>query len=398
MLRRPWNLEAMRDMLCCKPSTEGDEDAQRDLGAHDGHVLKEPKRKGGRQAASEYRARLIEGFWRYKEKHFPDDRSFRPRASEGGPLVFAEHWALANVLVAPGTSEKQRQEVLLAVPRKHWHRWFRSMTSSQALSQSVFANLRALGKLEILAEIRDDDGQPVFAGPSGPEPRMTMEYQVTSLGEPRPTSVDAFFDGDYRIAVECKLAEAEVGYCSRPELKPNDAAYDREYCDGRYARQRRRAALCALTARGIKYWDHIPRLFKWSATQEHNPCPLRTTYQLVRNVLAACVREDGHLPANGGHAALLYDERNPAFCPGGKGHKAFAATRGALKEPARLRSCTWQTVVAHLALDDELAWLVGALREKYGLQANVALSRPCRTSSSFASSADACPGSGAICG
>ena len=48
------------------------------------------------------------------------------------------------------------------------------------------------------------------------------------------------------------------------------------------------------------------------------PCPLDGTYQLARNVLAACVRPDGTVDANGGHALVIYDDRNPAFLPGGE--------------------------------------------------------------------------------
>ena len=41
---------------------------------------------------------------------------------------------------------------------------------------------------------------------------------------------------------------------------------------------------------------------------------MRTTYQLVRNVLAVCVRsEKDNRDFKNGHAVLLYDERNPAF-------------------------------------------------------------------------------------
>ena len=35
-----------------------------------------------------------------------------------------------------------------------------------------------------------------------------------------------------------------------------------------------------------------PTLFVWSADRNMKPCPLDGTYQLARNVLAACVRPD----------------------------------------------------------------------------------------------------------
>ena len=53
-----------------------------------------------------------------------------------------------------------------------------------------------------------------------------MEYKIDYLGEPRRTSLDSYISGDYRIAIECKFTEAEVGSCSRPRLKPTDSNYE----------------------------------------------------------------------------------------------------------------------------------------------------------------------------
>jgi len=136
--------------------------------------------------------------------------------------------------------------------------------------------------------------------------------------------------------------------------------------DGTYTRQRGRRDRCALTERGIAYWQYIPKLLTWPAGTDMQPCPLRSTYQLVRNILAACVRRNGLLDL-AAHAALLYDARNPEFAEGGKGYLAWLAVRSALKNPALLRRCTWQELVACLRPDDELTWLTEALRSKYGL-------------------------------
>jgi hypothetical protein len=197
-------------------------------------------------------------------------------------------------------------------------------------------------------------------------PQLELEYEVNYLEEPRPTSVDALFDGQYRVAVECKLSESEVGSCSRPRLGPSDSNFESDHCDGTYTHQQGRRDRCALTERGIAYWRYIPKLLTWPADADMQPCPLRATYQLVRNILAACVRPNGDLdPA--GHAVLLYDARNPGFAKGGKGYLAWQAVRSALKNPVLLRCCTWQELVACLRRDVELNWLTEALRSKYGL-------------------------------
>jgi hypothetical protein len=329
----------------------------------------------GDGASADYRDRLRATFWRYREEQFAGrDELFDDRYQPGGaqPPVFKPENAHCTVLLRPGAASDEIEAVLSAVPTSAHHQWFRSMTSSQALAQSVFANLNWHGKLGLLADLRGEDRLPVF--PSGvvrprysPEtPIFDLEYHVNYLGEPRPTSVDVMLGDDYRVAVECKLSEAEIGSCSRPELGPSDSNYETDHCDGAYTRQRGRSERCALTERGITYWRYVPQLLTWPADADLPPCPLRSTYQLVRNILAACVRSDGTLD-QAGHAVLLYDGRNPDFAEGGQGHEAWQAVHSALKNPVLLRRCTWQELAACLRQDAELDWLTGALRNKYGL-------------------------------
>ena len=98
------------------------------------------------------------------------------------------------------------------------------------------------------------------------------------------------------------------------------------------------------------------------------PCPLDGTYQLARNVLAACVRPDGTVDAHGGHALVIYDDRNLAFLPGGEAARQWEAATGAFVRQPLLRRCSWQRLVAHLANDPDLVWLVNGLAAKYGIE------------------------------
>ena len=169
------------------------------------------------------------------------------------------------------------------------------------------------------------------------------------------------------MAIECKLLEHEVGTCSRPKLTIKDSNFERDYCDGTYTSQNGRKERCSLTDIGVLYWKYIPDLFTWNGNVNHVPRPLRENYQLVRNILAACVRPDGSVLPKKGHVVLVYDERNPAFQKGGKGYTAFEDTREALHEPQLLRKCSWQRIVNHLRCKDEFSWLVEQLELKYGL-------------------------------
>jgi hypothetical protein len=104
------------------------------------------------------------------------------------------------------------------------------MKSSQALAQSVFANLLALGKLHLLAGIKADDGDVAFFEVAPSVTAVTMEHTVAHLGEPTSTSVDVFLQGTHRVALECKFTEPETGTCSRPRLKIDST----DYCNGTY--------------------------------------------------------------------------------------------------------------------------------------------------------------------
>ncbi len=308
-----------------------------------------------------YMAKLVETMWRYREERFAGREELfdRDRRSGSRPPVFRRGYDEHNVIVQPGAPDEVNARVIAAVPAAGRHRWFRSMKSSQALVQSVFANLAVHDALDVLAGVTSDDGEPAF----GEAPRAAaLERRVDYLGEPTPTSVDVMVQGSGPVAVECKLTEWEVGSCSRPLADDEDP----RYCNGSYTHQNGRAARCQLTEIGVRYWEYVPRLFDWAADRDLRPCPLRFTFQLVRNVLAACVRADGTLdPA--GHALLVYDTRNPAFAEGGAGLRAWRETREHLEDPARLRRVSWQRLLRAVAERPGLGWLTGALAAKYGL-------------------------------
>jgi hypothetical protein len=111
----------------------------------------------------------------------------------------------------------------------------------------------------------------------------------------------------------------------------------------------------------------VSKLFKWSAETDHHKCPLKENYQLVRNILAACVREDGIVSQQNGHAVLIYDKRNPAFAEIGKGATAFRETYNALKDSQNIRKISWQTICSFMKQNKSLSWLTDAISDKYGI-------------------------------
>ncbi|MEO0026430.1 MAG: hypothetical protein ABIK54_06695 [candidate division WOR-3 bacterium] len=297
---------------------------------------------------SKYHGSLIQHFWNYVNNvQIPMSVLEQTQSKNPNrPPVFVAGERQRNLILPPDQS--RRESILQVLKGKHRHRWFPSMTSSQALTWSVFGALEEYGKLPLLSGI-------VAEKDFLQRCKCELEYKVNYLGERNPTRVDVMLtSSDYRVAIECKLSEDKIGPCSR----------SKKDCEGRHSRQRNRKARCPLSdAVGTKYWQHLAGLTTWTTEEGINHCPLRQTYQLVRTLLAACTSPDN----SSGHCVLLVDERNPVFQPGGKGREAFDSLRNGLKNPALLRLVTWQSVMERLRADGSLGWLVNGLQQKYGL-------------------------------
>ncbi len=188
-----------------------------------------------------------------------------------------------------------------------------------------------------------------------------------TLREPRPTSIDVLLAGPHRrVAIECKFTEPDFGTFSRPRLRPTDKSYAAQHCDRSYRSQAGRSARCALTGIGVQYWDHLPKLFAWSADRDHVPCPFGEVYQLARNALAAVVTSDGEVDPARGHALLVYDARNPAFGVGGKADRQWEDATAACLVPGLMRRLSWQRLLGFVSDAPELGWLIDGVRTKYG--------------------------------
>jgi hypothetical protein len=307
-----------------------------------------------------YRDKLISRFWNYKQARFAKEESLFEQGDnpQTRPPVFSKSEAGWNVLIAPDADLQKRRQVLEQLPKASRHRWFRSMTSTQALAQSIFGNLKAYDSVHFLKGLMDDQGLPLFDRAVLSAENVSMEHPVTTLNEPVPASIDIFLSGPYQVAIECALTEEDVGNCS---------AVTRAFCNGNYAVQMGRRERCYLTDKGLRYWECIPKVFSWGSNANHSPCPLHNTFQLVRRIFAASAGPDGKLSSKQGHAILIYDERNPAFRKGGKGFEAYESIRAALRYPTLLRKCSWQRLIKHMRSRSVLSWLTVELEKKYGL-------------------------------
>jgi hypothetical protein len=89
------------------------------------------------------------------------------------------------------------------------------------------------------------------------------------------------------IVMECKFTEQDGGACSQT-VKRNGSIP----CNGNYLPQINHendmTGRCALSGKGIQYWDIIPKVFHLDAEADYQPCPFAgPAYQWMRNLVVA---------------------------------------------------------------------------------------------------------------
>lgn len=178
-----------------------------------------------------------------------------------------------------------------------WHRdAFGAVTamrpeSSQALAIDVFG---ILFRLE--APSRVIDAWLAYCGLSLVGPWIpTLERRVPRalLREPRPTQIDVSLESDSGLVIlECKFTEPDGGSCSQTRpISGESANRGLIQCTGAYVLQTNPVnsltARCALTAKGVRYWEVIPQVLTIQSDVDRRPCPFSGGwYQWMRNLVA----------------------------------------------------------------------------------------------------------------
>ena len=163
--------------------------------------------------------------------------------------------------------------------------------SSQALAIDLFGTLRGSAERDAVCNRL----AATLGLPTSDRWQVELEWLAPSehLKEPHPTPVDAVAIGQRSlIFFACRFTEPDGGCC--PETQPfkRRGRPTAVPCNGNYAQQvnpvNNLVGRCALTGKGIKYWEVIPRVFSIDAGTDHLPCPFAgPTYQWMRN-LALC--------------------------------------------------------------------------------------------------------------
>lgn len=99
--------------------------------------------------------------------------------------------------------------------------------------------------------------------------------------------------------IECRFTEPGGGKCSQPAA----SHLGKPQCNGSYVEQHNPTSgvrfRCALAGKGIRYWEHIYKVFALDAATDYAPCPFAgEACQWMRNaVLAAAIASTGKLQA-----------------------------------------------------------------------------------------------------
>ncbi|MBY5834010.1 MULTISPECIES: PGN_0703 family putative restriction endonuclease [Rhizobium] len=223
--------------------------------------------------------------------------------------------------------------------------------SSQAIAIDVFGTVKMSTDRD---RIFDAIAARVGVAPGGPW-EIALEWTDTDrlLGEPRPTQVDALAVGSKAaLVIECKFTEPG-GKCSQTAVLRSGE----RQCNGGYADQINPGnglrGRCALTGKGIRYWEYVPKVFALDPAVDHTPCPFKAdAYQWMRNaVLAAALGRHHKLQA----AALAVFADHPSFPTARKAKRGLMDP--ALGGQAAITPISYQQIIAiacHVGLDQEL--------------------------------------------
>jgi hypothetical protein len=165
----------------------------------------------------------------------------------------------------------------------NWHKDSDKINSSQALAIDFWGCLK-------LSPYKDQLINLIFSK-NGTGWDIEFEYvNKAILSETKAsTQIDILIkNNNYVIVIESKFTEKDGGGCSQIN-KTKEGLYQ---CNGNYEDQinpkNKIKSKCALTGKGINYWNFIDELTSFSKNNTYSPCPFKNgEYQWMRNICFA---------------------------------------------------------------------------------------------------------------
>jgi hypothetical protein len=163
--------------------------------------------------------------------------------------------------------------------------------SSQALAIDVFGTLQ-VAEQEVRDAVLGELATELRLPAEGPW-QIELEW-IDSGNELRESGARSQIDAVAKsprslIFVECKFTEADGGCCSQPNPISSGPNKGKIQCNGNYSQQTNPVTLhegkCALTSKGIRYWEIGPKVLRLDPTLDYSPCPFSgPVYQWMRNL------------------------------------------------------------------------------------------------------------------
>ena len=174
--------------------------------------------------------------------------------------------------------------------------------SSQALALDLFVTIDSLGSRDAILNA----WMTALSLQSAAHWSIELEVCLyrALLGEPRPSQIDVRAQSAASIVLfECKFTEPDGGGCSQPRTITSGRHAGMAQCSGAYVEQVNPvngvSARCALSGKGIRYWEFVPEVLAFDPTSDYRPCPFASGwYQWMRNLVAArALSKESGLPA-----------------------------------------------------------------------------------------------------
>ncbi|WP_366182972.1 hypothetical protein [Flavobacterium ovatum] len=163
--------------------------------------------------------------------------------------------------------------------KSQWHKDSDRANSSQALAIDFWGCVKLSPQKDKIINLFFDKKESNW--------EFIFEFTSSSLlNEKTSTQIDVVIQSDSCVLfLESKFTEADGGGCSQIDSTTH---YDFQ-CNGNYETQtnpvNNKTCKCALTGKGIKYWDYIDYLTTFSKNNEYQPCPFKGgEFQWMRNI------------------------------------------------------------------------------------------------------------------
>jgi hypothetical protein len=176
--------------------------------------------------------------------------------------------------------------------------------------------------------------------------KIDFEYiDPKLLSEHTSTQVDVLLHCKTNaIIIESKFTERDGGACSQVNLYKGV-----KQCNGNYEPQtnpyNNRTSSCALTGKGVGYWNFIEKITDFKSTERYSPCPFKKgEYQWMRNIAFASAYSTTYNVAVESYLVFL-DSVKCSIARKVRGNSYLGALKGKVKDTVSFTPLSYNLMV-----------------------------------------------------